>query len=52
MTENLIELMVEAGFNHIDRELMAHRMTQEEYDSEARTISKWAEDEYRKKAAA
>jgi hypothetical protein len=46
MTEEQIERAVEADFNRLDRGLMAGRMTQDEYDHEAKVITDWADREY------
>lgn len=46
MTEEQIEREVEWSFNRLDRQLMAGKLTQAEYDHEANVISQWADREY------
>ncbi len=43
MTEEQIELNVEHQFNRLDKKLMAGKLTQEQYDHEAKLIHEWAE---------
>jgi hypothetical protein len=45
MTESQIESRVERLFNSLDRQLIAGRMTQPEYDFEAQRITDWADEE-------
>lgn len=46
MTESQIENRVEHLFDALDRQLMAGRMTQAEYDREAGLITTWADQMY------
>ena len=44
--EAKIERIVELEYNHLDRRLMNHEITQEQYNDEARAIDEWARDMY------
>ena len=37
-----IERIVELEYNQLDRRLMKHEITQDQYDEEARAIDEWA----------
>jgi hypothetical protein len=47
MTEDQIERKVETLFNRLDACLMAGKVTQEQYDRDAKVISEWAARQYR-----
>ena len=46
MTAEQIERRVEHLFDVLDRGLMQGRMTQEEYEHDAKVITEWADREY------
>jgi hypothetical protein len=41
-----IERVVELEYDQLDRRLMKHEITQDQYDDEARAIDEWARDMY------
>ena len=46
MTENQIELRVERAMDSLDRVFLAGKVTQAEYDSRVRELSRWADSQY------
>lgn len=46
MTEDQIERTVESKTNGIDRRFMAGSLTQAEYDTEMRDLTRWADAQY------
>jgi hypothetical protein len=45
MSEEQIERSVERKFDSLDRRFMSGKLTQEEYDTEAERIRRWADKE-------
>lgn len=48
MSEDQIEQMVESKINILDRQLLAGKLTQSQYDQEIEKVDKWAERQYNK----
>lgn len=46
LSESEIEIRVERKIDKLDRQLMAHKITQEEYDHEIVIVDKWASQQY------
>lgn len=46
LLEAKIERIVELEYDQLDRRLMKHEITQDEYDDEARAIDEWAREMY------
>jgi hypothetical protein len=44
--EAKIERIIELEYDRLDRRLMKHEISQEEYEEEARAIDEWARDMY------
>ena len=49
--EQRVELAVERSMNALDKRLMAGKLTQAEYDAEARRIDAWAKQAMQEKRA-
>jgi len=47
MHDQATESAVERAMNRLDARLMAHELTQSEYDREVATLDKWAQAQYR-----
>lgn len=43
-TEEAIERIVERTMDLLDKQLLTHVLTQEEYDEEVRALDEWAKD--------
>ena len=50
LTEDQIERRVEATIDRLDRQLMRHEITQEEYDREVSIVDSWAIQQYKGQA--
>lgn len=50
MTEEQIERHAESRMNALDRELMAGRLDQSEYDLKVRQLDVWVQDRHREAA--
>lgn len=46
LTEEQIERRVERMMNSLDKQLLEHQISQEEYDAEVKSIAEWAEEQY------
>ena len=50
LTEDQIERRAEAAIDRLDRQLMRHEITQEEYDREVSIVDSWAIQQYKGQA--
>jgi hypothetical protein len=46
MTEDQIEQAVERAMDRLDRQLMNGSLSQEEYDTEVKSLAQWARDQF------
>ena len=52
LTEDQIERIAERDMNTLDRLLLARKMTQAEYDKEAKQIARWSETAWKRRVFA